>query len=178
MAGSTFSSLDLSGVLTRFYEVPGYELAHIAPEDRAYVSSEMSAFLLAWLSSLPCAVLNRPTPGCLCGPNWRVERWINLAATMGIPVDPVRRSTTTGGVDQAAEEVRVTVVGDACLGEVHPALQDHARRLARASHLELLEVRFSTPDADGRLRSASLWPDISRPAVADALLRRFDSGAP
>ena len=58
--GRPFSSSQIAGVLTRLSAVPATELDHVAAEDRAYVSSEMTAFLLAWLSSLPCPVLNRP----------------------------------------------------------------------------------------------------------------------
>src|SRR5438552_16797680 len=65
--GGAFSSSDIAGVLTRLSAVPDIELEHVAAEDRSYVSAEMTAFLLAWLSSLECPVLNRPTPGGLCG---------------------------------------------------------------------------------------------------------------
>ena len=92
--GRPFSSNQIAGVLTRLSAVPATELDHVTAEDRAYVSSEMTAFLLAWLSSLPCPVLNRPTPSGLCGPGWRIEQWIHLAAGLGIPVKSVRRSTS------------------------------------------------------------------------------------
>src|SRR5437899_8192349 len=52
----------ITGVLTRIPCVYEQELGHIVPEDRSYVASEMTAFLLAWLSSLTCPVLNSPTP--------------------------------------------------------------------------------------------------------------------
>jgi hypothetical protein len=172
-----FSILDLSGVLTRVFAVPDQELGYVAPEDRSYVSSEMSAFLLAWLSSLSCPVLNRPTPGCLCGPNWRIERWIHLAAQVGIPVDPIRRSTTAGPDARPAEGIRLTFAGEECVGDVHPVLENHARRLAKAAQVELLELQFSSSGEDGRLQNVSLWPDISQPAIADAVLHRFESRA-
>ncbi len=62
----------------------------------AYVSAEMTAFLLSWLSGLDCPILNRPTPNCLSGPGWRQEQWIHLAARLGIPVDPVQRYAKLG----------------------------------------------------------------------------------
>src|SRR5580704_16904008 len=93
--GRAFTSDEVSGVVARVSSASASGLDHIVMEDRSYVSSEMTAFLLAWLSSLACPMLNRPTPGCLCGPNWGIEQWIHLAAGLGISVDPVRRSTSS-----------------------------------------------------------------------------------
>src|SRR5271170_1683143 len=77
--GRTVSVERIDGVLTRLAGVYEWELAHIVPGDRAYVSAEMTAFLLSWLSELDCPILNRPTPTCLSGPGWRQEQWINFA---------------------------------------------------------------------------------------------------
>ena len=92
--GRAFTSSQIAGVLTRLAAVPEAELDHVAAEDRSYVSAEMTAFLLAWLSSLKCPVLNRATPSGLCGPGWRIEQWLHLAAGLGIPVKSIRRSTS------------------------------------------------------------------------------------
>ncbi|HEV2714058.1 MAG TPA: hypothetical protein VGU64_02260, partial [Terriglobales bacterium] len=65
----------IQGVLVRLSFVTENELPHIHPEDRLYLAAEIMAFLVAWLSELPCPVLNRPTPFCLAGPSWRPEQW-------------------------------------------------------------------------------------------------------
>jgi hypothetical protein len=158
--------------------VPATELDHVTAEDRAYVSSEMTAFLLAWLSSLPCPVLNRPTPSGLCGPGWRIEQWIHLAAGLGIPVKSVRRSTSGTAVDQTQGGISVTIVGRECLGTVDPALADYSRRLATAADVDLLEVRYTSAGPDARLQGVCLWPDVARPEVAGALLHLFESRVP
>jgi hypothetical protein len=176
--GRALASSDISGVLTRLSGVYGMELDHVAAEDRSYVSSEMTAFLLAWLSSLTCPVLNRPTPSGICGPNWRIENWIHLAAGLGIPVKGVRRSTSLASSDETPGGIPVTIVGEQCLGDVHPSLADYARRLAAAAGVDLLEVRYTSAEHDGRLQNVTLWPDVSRPEVADALLNFFDSRPP
>jgi len=43
---------EISGVLTRLPCVFEQELLHIVPDDRAYIASEMNAFLISWLSEL------------------------------------------------------------------------------------------------------------------------------
>src|SRR5579872_3914402 len=63
----------ISGVLTLLTGVFEQELVDIVPSDRSYAAAEMTAFLLCWLSTLKCPVLNRPTPTCLSGPYWRRE---------------------------------------------------------------------------------------------------------
>ena len=177
-SGRAFSSDEVSGVLTRLPAVYESELSHVVLPDRSYMSSEMTAFLLAWLSSLACPVLNRPTPGCLCGPSWRLEQWVHLAAELGIPVVPVRRSTSPATPDQADGGFTVTVVGGRCVGAVHASLAAYARSLAAAAQVDLLGVQFTTPDSRGRLQSVSLCPDISSLEIADAILEYFDSRAP
>ena len=173
--GQALTSDRISGVLTRLPGPDGADVEHVAEADRAYVSSEITAFLLAWLSSLECPVLNRPTPGCLCGPNWRIEQWIHLAATLGIPVAPVRRSTVSAAPGEREGGAAVTVVGERCIGEIHPSLAANAKRLAAAAHVDLLELRFTSGEADGRLYTARLCPDVSRPELGDALLEYFRS---
>jgi hypothetical protein len=166
----------IDGVLTRLPQVSENDLGQIVPADRAYVAAEMSAFLLAWLSALPCPVLNRPTPSCLAGPCWAPERWVHLAARLGIPVRPVRRRAADAGIDPAPtnEEsdgpaITVTVVGKHCLGTSDPRLAGQARRLATVAGADLLAVHFALDAAAARLVSADPWPDVSSPEVAEAV---------
>ena len=58
----------IRAVITRIAAVRPSDIAHtIAPEDREYAASEMTAFLAAWLASLNARVLNAPSPVHLCG---------------------------------------------------------------------------------------------------------------
>jgi hypothetical protein len=52
----------LAGILNCLAQVTEAHLPHIHPEERSYVASEMTAFLLSWQCELACPVLNRPTP--------------------------------------------------------------------------------------------------------------------
>lgn len=169
----------ITGVLTRRPYVVEQELGHIVPADRAYVASEMTAFLLSWLSSLECPVLNRPTPSGLSGPNWWPEQWTYAAAQFGLPVRPVRRRAVLADDAPAAADpppLTVTVVGERCIGPVDPALAAQARRFARAVGVDLLAVHFSGPEPGADFLGADLWPDASAPEIADAAFEYLNEG--
>jgi hypothetical protein len=174
ISGRVVATTEITGVLTRLPCVTESELAHIVPADRAYVAAEMTAFLTFWLSELVCPVLNRPTPVCLMGPNWRTERWIHAAAQLGIPVCPsYRQATLTADVSADVSKQRpiaLTVVGHRCFGEGDAMLTMHARRLAAAAGVDLLTVYLSGSESGARLLGAELWADISSPDIANAIL--------
>ena len=89
--GSVFPVSEVTGVLTRRPHVFEAELMQVAVEDRPFVAAEINAFLLAWLSSLRCPVINRPSGTCLSGPAWRAEQWVWVAASLGMIVNPARK---------------------------------------------------------------------------------------
>ncbi|HKG13460.1 MAG TPA: hypothetical protein VKB12_08970 [Pyrinomonadaceae bacterium] len=171
---------ELTGVLTRLWCVGVQDLPHIVPADREYVSIEMSAFLTSWLSSLKCPVLNRPTAGCLAGPNWQPEEWAHRAARLGIPVKPIERRSALGmepaPPPAVKEHVKVTVVGGRCLGAKDETLRRHARRLAEHAGTGLLDVLFDGDDARAFFVGVSLWPDIGSPEIADAIFEHLKGG--
>ena len=181
IGGRIVAARELSGVLTRRPVVFEQELAHIAPEDRAYVAAEMTAFLCAWLAELTCPVLNRPSPACLAGPNWRRERWAHTVERLGIPVQPVRRQVglpaQQGPPPALLARVTVTVVGNRCIGDVDDALAQAARRLAAAARVELLAVHWSGADRGARFVGADLWPDVASPPIAEAVYDYLSGGA-
>lgn len=170
---------ELTGVLTRLWCVSFQDLPHIVPSDREYVSIEMSAFLTSWLNGLKCPVLNRPTATCLVGPNWQPEEWVQRAARLGIPVRPIKRRSALD-MDPApmpeTERVTVTVVGARCLGATDVTLRHHARRLAEHAGVGLLDVYFDGDDARASFVGVSLWPDIGRADIADAILEHLKGG--
>jgi hypothetical protein len=170
---------ELTGVLTRLWCVSLQDLPHIVPSDREYVSIEMSAFLTSWLSGLKCPVLNRPTATCLVGPNWQPEEWVHRAARLSIPVRPIaRRSALNMEPTPPTETARVTVtvVGSHCLGATDETLRLHARRLAEHAGVGLLDVFFDGDDARASFVGVSLWPDIGRADIADAILEHLKGG--
>jgi hypothetical protein len=164
---------EITGVLTRLRYVAADELVEISAQDRDYVAAEMTAFLLFWLSRLTCPVLNRPTPMCLSGPNWRAEQWVHAAAHAGIPVKPLRRNTSSES--HAATPVpvasrSVTVIGERTFGEADPHLRQQARRLAELAGVALLSVHFSSAERGARFLGADAFPALDDDALRDAAL--------
>ena len=182
IAGRCVPQREIGAVLSLMQCLYEEELTSVVPEDRAYVASEMTAFLLAWLTHVPCRVLNRPKPPGLCGPFWRPERWVRLAALAGIPVRSLRRTANPCDHGPVPPETLdsiavVTVIGLATFGKADVTLHRHARVLARSAGVDLLEVQFSGPGADALLLAAQAIPDLSSPELADATLALLRTAA-
>ena len=181
LGGREVGECEITGVLSRMWGVGEFDLPHIVPEDRGYVGMEMSAFITSWLYGLPCPVLNRPTPTCPTGLNWREEEWTHRAASLGIPVRTIRRRLALDAEPEPPHDFGaasvVTVVGRRCLGAAHESLKAHALKLAAASGTDLMDVYFSGDGADAQFLGVGLWPDVSAPSVADALLEHLKGGA-
>jgi hypothetical protein len=180
LKGRKVRETDITGVLSRMWGVGEFDLPHIVPEDRGYVGMEMTAFITSWLYGLPCPVLNRPTPTCLTGLNWREEEWTHRAARLRIPVRAVRRRLAVDAEPEqpptAGASCVVTVVGRRCLGAADESLKAHARNLAAAAGTELLDVLFDGAGPEAVFLGVGLWPDVSAPQIADAILEHLKGG--
>lgn len=168
----------LAGVIIRLASVTPSDLPHIVPADRVYVAQEMHAFLAAWLCTMSCPVLNRPTPTCLAGEWWSPQTWIHKASRLGIPVARNEWSVVRGlrtkparPVTGKGSAVSITIVGSQIIGDVSPRIARYARRLAQAAELELMTVRFSSPNDDAQFIDASLRPNLADPRIAAAVMR-------
>jgi hypothetical protein len=163
----------IAGVLTLRPSILAEELVAVVPADRQYVAAEMNAFLVAWLASLRCPMLNRPTATCLSGPHWRPEQWRHTAARLGIPAQPLRRRVPyrpDDGEERAGPEcVDVTVVGERRFGTDDETLARWTRRLADVANVDLLTARFSGAGADYAFIGATCWPEQFTPPVMDAM---------
>lgn len=189
-AGEVFHASEIRGLLTRLPSVTPHELPHIVAADREYIAAEMTAFLIAWLSSADFPVINRPTPVCLMGPNWREEQWTYAALRAGMrsrqttrllslrttpppaapPVEFKEASEGNGRTEDVP--LTLTVVGERCFGGMDETLKAQALRLAKLAGVELLEVQFSG-GSEAAFVGAYLAPAVSSPDVANALLARF-----
>ncbi len=169
-----FDARELTGVLNCLPEIDEHELGHVIAEDRGYVAAEMNAFLLSWQSQLSCPVVNRPTPNCLLGPGWRMEKWVLTAASLGIPVMRLQRSSErrqAAAVDGLMDARALTVVGEVVVGK-DQELGGWAKSLARAAGLALGTFYFCS-SAGSEFMGVSLRADLANPAVRDALLACF-----
>jgi hypothetical protein len=173
----------ITGVLVRIPAVLGNDLPSMRGVDRQYAATEMTAFLVHWLSSLTCPVLNPPRGSALCAPSWRTERWLLTAASLGLEV--VARSHVTPRFDPrpsppAGERgtgrglVAVSVIGGQCPGSPDPQHADAARKLARLAGVEMLVAVFDEQD---RFVDAHPWVNPHEPGIVDAVLG-FLAGVP
>lgn len=178
VSGRRVPARRIAGVITRLAAVREQDIPHIQETDRAYVAAEMNAFLLAWLTELPCPILNRPAPSCLAGRWWCHEQWIQAAHQLGIPVAPIHHDAAHGGSHRIPGSARSRAVTVTLVGQQHFGCQDavtlaRARALARAAGVEFLEVCFTSPGRIGAFVGATLWPDVMAPIIAGGLFQYF-----
>lgn len=174
VSGRRVAVAEIAGVLVRLPAVGEAELLQIVARDRAYVAAEMTAFLAGWLQQLPCPVLNRPHPVCLCGSNWHALQWAQAAAREGCAIHPnAAILDTAAATAPPPNTVAATVVGSRVVGTVAPERQAIARHLARAAGVELLGVHFARDTSE--FVGVSLFPDVTSPEVTAALEIYFDT---
>jgi hypothetical protein len=140
IGGRIICTSQIQGVITLLPWVGPQDLPGIHPEDREYVAAEMSAFLLAWLSELPCPVLNRPSPSSLSGPGWRHDHWIRVASRLGIPTTLPDDSNALGA--PALSGRPVTVLDGQPFGTCQPAEGEAAAAIARSVDVRLVTLSF------------------------------------
>jgi hypothetical protein len=171
-AGGT--PVPVTGVVNRLGVVTGADLPGVRSGDRAYAGAELTAFLLAWLDACPAPVLNPPDPRCLNGPPWFPEQWAEVAASVGLEAEAAGRrlgleAAPASAVPEWPDAVRAHVVGDVCVGDVHPAVGERLCELGRVARTPLLAATVSGRGPRARVRDISAWPDLADPEVADAV---------
>jgi hypothetical protein len=162
-AGMVRQVAGLHGVLVRRPAVAAEELEWVHRRDREYVAAEVNAFLVAWLASLPCPVLNRPTATSLSGPAWSSLHWQLAAARSGV-----------GWAIHAAgaRTCDVVVCSPAVHGARTPRQVNAARRLAELSGAGLLGIRF----ADDAAVAVTTQPSLALPEVREMVRARLNRG--
>ena len=176
VGGRPTPASEITGVVTTLETVAVSDVLHIVPADRAYVLTEMQAFLCAWLATIPCPVLNRPSPASLAGCGWQREEWALAAHALGIPTLPVKAGANGNGAG-AAPEMTVTWVGTETLDAPSPRVAEWVRRLAEAAGAHALVARFRDGDQP-RLHSVGTVPDFTREDVAIAARRWLEEPGP
>jgi len=163
VGGRRISTANITAVLTRRPAVLPEELARIHPADRSYVAAETNAFLVAWLSALPCTVVNRPTTSSLCGPAWDGLHWHCAAARIGLP---------WSDADDVSEAHEVVVCGERCVFAHDAHESAMATALSLSARTELLGVRFQRGKIAGVTVAPSLADADVRACLLDHLLGR------
>ena len=101
------------------------------PDDRAFLASEIHAFLVFVLASTSAHVVNPINEGAFGEEALRAHRWTALALQLGISVRPLR---VTNGSRRPVRyrTFTVEVVGDQVFGDAPLRLHESAGRLAQA----------------------------------------------
>lgn len=171
----------LSGVVSLISAVQSFDLTHVKAGDREYVAAEMTAFLRAWLTGLPCPVVNPATSTCLSGPALTAHEWVLLCAGLDIPAQPAHLSVPAAPNDRATPPVcRVTVCrGTAtATGPCSAVLLEHGRRLAARVGAEWLAVSFDAGHGQAAVCQVETWPDLADPSTREVLAHALtESGA-
>jgi hypothetical protein len=163
VAGQLLQCDEIDSVTTLLPRVFELELVHIVEADRKYVASEMTALLVAWLSALPCRVVNRPSPGCLCGPAWLADRWRYEAVRCGFRLAEARE--VRGPTHTAS------VIDGECLASLDAAQAVALRRLAAAAGVGMLTAHLDSAD---KFVSVSLRPELGNASVVRAIACMLD----
>jgi hypothetical protein len=157
------------------------ELPHIAPDDQDYVASEAMAFLVSWLSEVPCRKLNQPHALNLSGPHLAPAQWVCEASRTGLRVRAWERNVPTPvgkhhEPDPTSQLRTVSVVGgNAIATPFTDGLPDEimagAARLARNVEAGMLSATFiKDSSTDWEFMTAIPVVDPAAGEVADAML--------
>jgi hypothetical protein len=173
--------------------------ARASASDVAYAADEAAALLLAWLASLPCPVVNRPSLPGLPGPVFTHAHWLGLAGRAGLPSLAMRMTTNarafpvtgwsqppTRGPAHMTEPVRepmaeALVAGDGVHGPLAPRLHDAARRLAAEAGCGLLGLLLARGAHGQVVTDVDPVPPLAAPghaAAAAELMERLAAHGP
>ncbi len=179
--GHVIDGNQIKGVLNRIATIGSDQANRATPADRDYALSELNAFYLSWLHSLPGAVINRATPQGLCG-RWRhPSEWVSLAHKAGLPVRTYRQSEQDA-LDQAysaslatepGQGKKAIVFGERVFGgELPPRIASASVKLAQLAGLDLMGLDFDVgPNGDLLFTNASPLPDLF--AGGEELVKAF-----
>ena len=166
----------LTGVVNRFRELPAALFDNAVAEDRAYAASELLAFTLGWLASLPCPVINPPAPLSLAGSAPPPMVALNQAAVAGLAVPATRLSSASPAPPAAAPAPGTTshcVLDGRLFGPILPSDdRDALLQFARLWGDRLVQIDTS-PGTPRYFRGASGFADFRHggEALVQALAR-------
>jgi hypothetical protein len=181
IAGQTYPATAIIGWLTRHPAIFPVDLPHIAESDRGFVASEMNAFLVYWLSTLCCPVLNRPTPRTLAGPGWDLEHWVHNASKLGIQTQNLERSikvSVSNPTPNDPSDFDLVVIGERCFGEANSSLSEKVVALASLANVGFVGFGFKAAAGEHRLIRVEPFPKLHNPAIERAVLAYLSTAHP
>jgi len=177
-SGRRIPAPQVRGILNLLPYVLEQELYNVEKADRRYVATEMSAFLFFILATIPCPVLNRPTPYAFNGPGWCHEQWSQQCALLGIPVPPTLRSSAANLIPPpgAAALRSIQVLGNSLIqdaAQTPPPFHQQAIALARRAAVDYLKLNFTDEPNGPSFHSVELTPNLEDPATLHAVQAYF-----
>ena len=170
--GDVLTGERLTGVVNRMVGMPFAHLAHAHPDDRAYAEGELHAFLLGWLGSLDCPMLNEPSPDCLAGPLFGEIHARHFAALAGLGVGAARLDPANPSAPALATRptMRHFVLEGRLIGPIVPAAdRDSLLQFGRLWGARLMQIDSDEAGDRRRFHAASSLADF--PSGGEALLR-------
>jgi len=173
----------IKGVINRLQWSPLDNILSLNATEKDYVNSEINAFYLSWMYSLPGVILNRPTPQGLAG-QWRhISEWNYIAGKAGLPV-PIYKETSYNRTQKDRSKVssfssvktlkRVIVIGDILLGKEIPLyVREGCKQVAKLAEVEMLGVDFTiNKNGSWLFENATTCPDLKEggDTLLDALV--------
>lgn len=186
--GTVLTDAGLSGVLNRLTGPPALAWGRAAGREREYATAELHAFTLAWLTSLPCPVRNRPSPEFLAGPRVHPLRALAAAGAAGLTcpaarLGPGHPPDAAAAVQQAAVAAAgpyararhlVCLDGSVVADHVPDAVRSGLTRLLAALDLAdaLVGADFLVADGTWWFVALTALPDLQAggPPLVDRLL--------
>jgi hypothetical protein len=172
--GRKLDSATIAGLVNRIRFLPQQHLTRVAASDRSYAADELRAWLLAWLDSLPCPVINRARPQDLGGLWHHPATVAHQAAVAGLPFGE-------GSQDPEAQRSAIVVFEGKVFGPILPrAHQETACRLAALLGTSILQIDVEQGGRTGwRSTGASGMADFrigGRPLAAAVAAHLLGSG--
>jgi len=165
--GRVISSSAVRGVLNRLCAPSSRAFDRAAASDRDYAQSEMYAFYLSWLHSLPGTVINRPVPSGLSGPWLHPSEWMMRAARAGLRTSVYRQSSYDGAAatqpgmylpaDPRMMNNVIAFEGEVFGGLIPDSIAQACIRLLEGSDAAMLGISLCTDD-HGRWTFAGATP--------------------
>ena len=162
--GARIASEEVDGVVSRILSVPVAQLRVATESDRRYAEEELYAFLLGWLGSIDCPVLNAPSPDGLCGPFHGLLAIRQFAATAGLFCDAAVAAPGAPEPDLHASEgtfeLHYALDGRLIGPLVDAGTRDRLLGFARLWGARLLQIQSRSEEGRRRLVGASPLADF------------------
>jgi hypothetical protein len=160
--GDVLLAGEIVGLVNRMTALPTAHL-EFAAADRAYAEAELHAFLLGWLGSLACPMLNPPAPESLAGAWHSDVAALHLAALAGLDC-----ASASVDADTPLEPARATaemvhfVLDGRVIGPILPARdRDSLLQFAHLWGTRLLQVETARQRGKLTYVAASAVPHYS-----------------